>query len=103
MEKNYIEYRYKIEELFFKYLKEDDLDLLIKKLYEIETLIENTFDDFGNKGLWFKFFREDTAATTIGNIKADLSLPTNHPNHKLMIDYFSIVIQLNGDLEIYFS
>ena len=103
MEKNYIEYRYKVEELFFKYLKDDDLDFLIKKLYEIETLIENTFDDFGDKGLWFKFFDSDTAATTIGNIKGDLSMPTNHPNHKLMIENLSFAIQLNGDLEIFFS
>ena len=103
MEKNYIEYRYKVEELFFKYLKEGDLDLLIKKLYEIETLIENTFDDFGNKSLWFKFFDNDTAATTIGNIKGDLSLPSNHPNHKLMIENLSFAIELKKELEIYFS
>ena len=103
MEKNYIEYRYKVEELFFKYLKEGDLDLLIKKLYEIETLIENTFDDFGNKSLWFKFFDNDTLATTIGNIKGDLSLPSNHPNHRLMIENLSFAIELKKELEIYFS
>jgi len=103
MEKNYIEYRYKVEELFFKYLKDDDLDFLIKKLYEIETLIENTFDDFGDKGLWFKFFDADTAATTIGNIKADLSMPYNHPNHILMKLNFKFATELNGEMRIYFS
>ena len=103
MEKNYIEYRYKVEELFFKYLKDGDLDYLIKKLYEIETLIENTFDDFGDKSLWFKFFDSDTLATTIGNIKADLSMPTNHPNHELMKKMIELGIVLNGEIEIYFS
>ncbi len=103
MEKHYIEYRYKIEELLFKFLKDEDLDFLIKKLYEIETLIENTFDDSGNKVLWFKFFDSDTLATTIGNINADLSLPSNHPNHKLIIEMFELAIELNGDIRIYFS
>ncbi len=103
MEKNYIIYRYKVESLFFNYLKERDLDFLIKKLYEIETLIENTFEDFGNKGLWFKFFESDTAATTIGNINADLYLPENHPNHRLMIEILKDAIDLNGEIKIYFS
>jgi hypothetical protein len=101
--KNYNEYIYNTQELFFKYLKDRDLDFLIKKLYEIETLIENTFEDFGNKGLWFKFFDSDTLATTIGNIKADLSMPSNHPNHKLMVEMFELAIDLNGEMEIYFS
>ena len=101
--RNYIEYRYKVESLFFDYLKNGDLESLIKNLYEIETLIENTFDDFGNMSLWFKFFDNDSAATTIGNINGDLSLPSNHPNHKYMKECMELALELNGEMQIYFS
>lgn len=105
MEKNYIEYRYKVEELFFAYLKDGDLELLIKNLYEIEdTIIQIAFNGVvDNKVLWFRFSNDDTLAATIGNINADLSMPSNHPNHEYMIECLELAIDLNGEIQIYFS
>jgi len=104
--KNLIQYRYSCEEAMFEFLKDDDVTKLIEELKRIEQyhkgIIECTDDELG---LWFKFGSDDTLATTIEDIEKDLNLPSNHGNHKLLIDKFLLAIDNNPETElmIYFS
>lgn len=104
--KNLIQYRYNCEEAMFEFLKNGNVQNLIEKLERVEEHhseeIECTDDE---KGIWFRFGSDDTLATTINDIERDLNLPSNHGNHKLLIDRMKMVIDLNSnvDLLIYFS
>ena len=104
--KNLIQYRYSCEEAMFEFLKNGNVQNLIERLKRIEDIhrkeIECTDDELG---LWFKFGSDDTLATTIEDIEKDLNLPSNHGNHKLLIDKFLLAIDNNPETElmIYFS
>lgn len=107
--KNLIEYVFTCTNAMFKFKKgQINLDLLIVELKKCE----NHYKDINNipnddpRKLWFKFGEDDTLATTILNLKNDLSLPKGHGNHKFRIQQFDIVfmdIDPKNELRVYFS
>lgn len=106
---NHSELMYSCTNAIFRYLKDFDLDRLISSLHEsenylIEKYIENDSYD-SDMNMWFKFGTHDTLVTTISTIKNMLSLPIDHPNHKLMLDNFRLVVGINpeDEIKIYFS
>ena len=92
----------------FEFLKDKDLDKLLTKLKEAEEHARNNGDRLYDKeeGIWFRFFKGDTAATTLMNIQIDLSLAPSHPNRKLMIEKMEMVtkgINPDEELRVFFS
>ena len=62
-------YKKQILKLFNKYLNKGlSKRYLIEGLYRIEIEVSDLETKNLNKDLWFKFFKEDTEATTIANI-----------------------------------
>ena len=62
-------YKEQILELFNKFLlKKLSKRYLIEGLYRIEIEVSDLETESLNKDVWFKFFKEDTEATTIANI-----------------------------------
>jgi hypothetical protein len=97
--KDLIQYHYKAMSAFFDFLKTEDEETLMSDLYSIERHykswngIQKT-----NKNLWFRFFKDDTAATTIADIKRDL----NSPNKKYIMECMQISYD-TAEIEVYFS
>ena len=76
---------------------------LISKLKEIENHYRNEINDFNSdKGFWFRFYENDSLATTVHEIKRSLEQPESHPINRDMIDNFNIAVD-NGSLQVYFS
>jgi hypothetical protein len=92
-------YHYKAMDAFFNFLKDGDEDKLMNELYSIETHwkswhgIQRT-----TKNIWFRFFHNDTAATTIENIKTDL----HSPNREHILACMKVCYEL-AEIEVYFS
>jgi len=62
-------YKGQILDLFSKFLSAElSKRYLIEGLYRIEIEVADLETKNLNKDLWFKFFKEDTEATTIANI-----------------------------------
>ena len=62
-------YKGQILDLFSKFLSAElNKRYLIEGLYRIEIEVADLETKNLNKDLWFKFFKEDTEATTIANI-----------------------------------
>jgi hypothetical protein len=104
--KNLIHYRFTVENLFFKFIKKQiDLDDLITGLTKIET--EHRYlnglpkDD---EGLWFKFGKHDTLATTILDIERTFMHDTKN-NQEFLLERMEMVCGLNPDneLQIFYS
>ena len=104
--KNLIEYRYHIEELFFKFVT-DKINLveMIEALKRLEVAIQ-TKNENTEQGLWFKFGSKDTLCTTIADLERDLK-----PESKNYGFTFDRVVEaytlraVNNDTElfVYFS
>lgn len=103
---NLIQYRYSCEDAMFNYLKDGDLERLLAKLNWVEQLAMDSGLGTAPKSLWFKFGHQDTLATTIQDIKRDLTLPASHDNRKLIIEQFELVtnsLSPDNELRVYFS
>lgn len=104
--KNLIHYRFTVENLFFKFTKKQiDLDELITLLCMLEgehRLVENLPND--DKGLWFKFGKDDTLATTISDIERTFMHDTKS-NQEFLLERMESVCGLNPDneLQIFYS
>lgn len=104
--KNRIEYVYSCTNAMFRFLHDNDLDVLLEDLKRIEA---HAVDKYGNdegESMWFRFFKGDTLATDIRNIENDLSLPEGHSNYKLLVERFDMVtkdINPENELRVYFS
>lgn len=104
--KNLIHYRFTVENLFFKFIKKQiDLDELITLLYMVESehrFVENLPKD--DKGLWFKFGKDDTLATTISSIER-IFMYDHKSNQEFLLECMEAVCGLNPDneLQIFYS
>ena len=88
----------------YNYLKNRDLQALLKALIELQERYQSLHGI--NKTIWFKFGSDDTLCTTISNIDVALCLPEKHGNHKLMLEQFAMVyneMDANSELRVYFS
>jgi hypothetical protein len=88
----------------FNYLKNSDLQALLKVLIELQEYYQELHGK--GKAIWFKFGSDDTLCTTISDIEVALCLPKNHGNHKLMLEQFAMVcntMDANSELRVYFS
>ena len=101
---NLNQYKLRFLELFADFLSmKIDEQTFIQKLYSFEMKIKSENDETENEdcSLWFRFFKGDTLATTIRDIKTDLIFG-NTSNHNFMIENLKLAIELN-ELEIYLS
>lgn len=74
------------------------LTFLILSLMNIENQLKRK-RKLTNKELWFKFFNDDTGATTIYDLQRDLNNPTNRD---YTIENIKHAIE-NKSLQVYFS
>jgi hypothetical protein len=98
------QYKEVCTEAMCEFLIKKDVDLLTSKLRMIdnEHKVKIGVEPHSPMSIWFRFFGSDTAATTIKDIKTDLSLSTNAPNYKNMIE--NIIIGVDGEcLRVFFS
>ena len=97
--KDLIQYHFEVMGDFYNFIQTEDEEVLMDKLYSIErhwkswNAIQKT-----NKDMWFRFFKNDTAATTIADIQRDL----HSPNRKYRMDNMKICYD-TGEIEVYFS
>ena len=97
--RNYKSYRSKILDLFQSFLAEK---ITIEELLTTLTAIERNLKNgviHTEKGLWFKFFKGDTGATTIQNIRKWL----HDFNKESLMEDFKIAIENPKGLQIYYS
>lgn len=80
------------------YLKDIEYQLY-KAEFENTNQTDEDFERLETLGMWFKFFKGDTACTTIGDIINALDCPTNG---KYILRNLDSAINDN-ELEIYFS
>ena len=104
--KNLIQYRYHIEELFFKFVT-DKISLveMIEALKRLEVAVQTKYENT-ELGLWFKFGSQDTLCTTIDDLERDLN--PNNKNYGFTFDRVVEAYTLRGvstdsELFIYFS
>ena len=77
---------------------------MISGLNKINDHASEKLGNGGNGGgLWFRIPSDNTEATTIDSIKRDLSLPSEHRNHRYMIDRIKTASGLHGDISVYFD
>jgi len=81
------------------YNKKLNEDQFIKKL----RAIENKFNT-KTKSVWFRFFSNDTAATTVSDIERDLNTIKNcfQDNRQYILDKIEIAVTENS-LQVYYS
>lgn len=111
MERTYNEYNKLIITHFLEYFEANiELDELIKVLREVDSAIRDQLFElegeipYDERSIWFRFFKDDTGAHTIGEIETDLSLPASHANHKYMMDSLIIACEKgNTGFKIYYS
>jgi len=99
--KNLIQYHWAPMEAFFNFLKDGNEGALIKKLYEIENHCRESINDNpdnSDKVMWFRFFKGDTLATTIGDIMNDL----HSPNRNYIMEKMKICYE-TAEIEVYYS
>jgi len=100
MSKPTAEQETKLREIFSKFHKKEITEeQLIKRLRAVENKTRS-----GQKSIWFRFFKNDTAATTVESIERDLNtLPNCFQNNRQYIKE-SIEIAVNeNSLQINFS
>ncbi|MDA3780334.1 MAG: hypothetical protein PF487_08995 [Bacteroidales bacterium] len=96
---------YKCGNLFYEFSQNNiGVSDLIKGLREAEEVMKNKNRQIEDGGLWFRFFDGDPEATTIENIKEDLSLPHSHPNKSYMVEKIGITVEdPDSVIGVYFS
>lgn len=105
---NVEKHRPTIKKLFAQfYVNEINKEQLIRGLYEVEnSLYTNTRTKFTNdngikiNGLWFRFFKGDTIATTISDLSNHIYCSTNHD---YIMDKIKIALEKPKGLQIYYS
>jgi hypothetical protein len=97
--RNYKKYRSTVIDLFQSFLagELEKIDL-IYKLTEIDKELRKNPKTL--KGLWFKFFKDDTGATTISNMYFDLS---SRYNDRYIKECMQIATDNPKGLQIYYS
>lgn len=101
--KHLIQYQYKVEETFFKYLRgQITLSEMISVLREIEAIEREGKDYDKDAGLWFRLFDGSTLATTIDDLEKDLNSPSNI-NYQYTKEHMWEGIGLNSRVLVYFS
>jgi hypothetical protein len=97
--RNYKKYRSNVIDLFKSFLAEKiEKRELIFALTEIDKEIRKNHKTL--KGLWFKFFKDDTRATNIQNIYYGIDNPTNDKHYR---ECMQIAIDNPKELQIYYS
>jgi len=100
MSKPTTEQEIKLREIFSKFHnKEIAEEQFIKRLRAVENKTRS-----GQKTIWFRFFGNDTAATTVSSIERDLNTLPNcfQNNRKYMHENIEIAVNENS-LQINFS
>ena len=92
---NQIQFVYPVTDTLFKYLRGASLEQTIERLREIESIAAR-----GGKTMWFRFFKDDTAATSIFDLEKDLRLPPNHPNYLYIMRNVQRAVD-EGSVEVY--
>ena len=90
----------KLREIFSKFHKKEITEeQFIKRLRAVENETRS-----GQKSIWFRFFKNDTAATTVNNIERDLNTLPNcfQNNRQHMFECIEIAVNENS-LQINFS
>lgn len=105
--KNLIQYRYTVEEAFFKYLKKQfTLDDLMAKLRWVESMASDDIGDDrdSDKGLWFKFGKFGTVANTLSNFEETLKNGTRE-NKEFLLECMQMACTLdpNSEVQIFYS
>jgi len=95
--KDLTQYHYAAKKAFSNYLKNNNIDELMCELYSIQSHAKAWIVG-RNKHIWFRFFKGDTAATTINNIRKDLG----DSNITYLRESMQICID-TGEIEIYYS
>lgn len=104
----YGEYGYKIQELFYNYSQPHarhkiKLDELIEELRQIEDDIRSKHNKTDpEEGLWIRFSQDDPGATTIEDIKNQMTRHGNR-NRKFMLDQMQMTAELNNEMQINYS
>jgi len=102
--KSLAQYTFSCTNAMFNFLKDNDLDKLVADLERVQKHASENIDLKGE--LHFKFGDDDTLVTTIADISTDLGLPSNHGNHKLMIEKFDLVVNnmdATKELRVFYS
>lgn len=95
--------KFKVENAFFNYSKRNiGVSELVNELNEAEKQISSRNPEVENANLWFKFGVDDTLATTIQDVKNDLSLSHSHPNRMFLDEKINLCMEnsLNSDYDI---
>lgn len=94
-------YKKRITLLFEEFLNNEiDNNSFILKLYSFEMRIREENNFKSNENLWFKFYKDDSLATTIRNIEIDLK--GNKNNYNYLIENLKIAVKENS-LVVHFS
>lgn len=97
--RNYKKYRVRIISLFQSFLQDEIKGSdLINELSTIELEIKDGKKTL--KGLWFRFFKGDTMATSIHNIDNYIYCPTNS---KYIRECMQLSIDNPKEIKIYYS
>lgn len=98
--RNHRQYRPKVLDLFQSFLAEKiTIEELLTTLTAIERNLKNGVIST-QKELWFKFFKGDTGATTVREIRSDLysSVNSNYIKERMQL-----AIENPKELQIYYS
>jgi len=100
--KDLTQYKFESTVLIFNYLKDEDLDKLIKGLRKIERHAYNNITKSKDKSLWFKFFKGYTGAMYISYIETVLKDGTQ-ANKEYLLECFRLTTSLDQEIEVYYS
>lgn len=102
--KNHTTYRETIITMFRLYRANTvTLTELIEYIKIVNNSIKSKYKYPKDKGIWFRFFNNDTGATGLNDIQRDLSLFPTHCNYQYMIQCIDIAISNKKEFKIYFS
>jgi hypothetical protein len=99
--KQLTQYNSKVSNLFFEYLQNGDKEILETELKTLEKYHKDLTQSKNNKQIWFKFYKNDTGATTISELISDLKIGSKNRNYRL--EQMEESISLDGELLIFYS
>lgn len=99
-----VEFRDICTKLMFSYLRTRELSRLVDNLKDTEEFIATkTNMNIPDGGLWFKFGKDDTLATTIDDIRYTLSSAVDTSKREFLLEQMRSVTTKNQELYVYFS